>query len=286
MMKRMIEIGNSVNEVLRNNNKHKHLFLNNTELEFLKVLCDIFEPFFKITNKLSFEKYPSCNIVIYSIFSFKKKYEPKPNDNKTISLIKSIVLESLNHYVETYKLLENKTLVLSTFLTPNRKRFAIVENLTQKQRFTDMSIQVLTDLVRSSNFKLPTENENEPTRLDDSLDDNTYLPRPAEEGEVINSLMNQIEAYMMDNTNEKNSLLYWKSHKADMPYLSEASTHILAVPGSTTPSERLFSSAKNQVFDRRNKISPENVEALMFLSENEPSFEWDWEENDTDSAKE
>ena len=56
--------------------------------------------------------------------------------------------------------------------------------------------------------------------------------------------------------------------------------NLLLIPGSTTPSERLFSKCKFQVFDRRNRISPENLEALMFLCENknEVIHEWDWSE--------
>ena len=40
-------------------------------------------------------------------------------------------------------------------------------------------------------------------------------------------------------------------------------------PGSTTASEREFPDAGEQIWNRRNGISPETVEAVMFLHENQ-----------------
>jgi hypothetical protein len=42
-----------------------------------------------------------------------------------------------------------------------------------------------------------------------------------------------------------------------------------ALPAMSTASERLFSSAGYQVWDRRKKISPEKVNQVNFIVENE-----------------
>ena len=42
-----------------------------------------------------------------------------------------------------------------------------------------------------------------------------------------------------------------------------------AVPATSTPSERLFSATDYQIWDRRNRLDPQKVEAIMFIYENE-----------------
>ena len=86
----------------------------------------------------------------------------------------------------------------------------------------------------------------------------------------INSkaLMKEIKAY----NNEKqvsDCIEFWKKNSAKYPILYEFFLVYGGAAASSSPSERLFSSIGYQVWDRRNKISPERVEYVMFLYENE-----------------
>jgi hAT family C-terminal dimerisation region len=49
------------------------------------------------------------------------------------------------------------------------------------------------------------------------------------------------------------------------PTLFRLAMDILPIQGSSVPCERVFSSAKETMTDRRNKISPELMEALQLL---------------------
>lgn len=276
----MLEEIENVNEVLYNNIKHKHLCLKLSEKNLLISLKDALKPFFDLTKKVSGEKYPSCNIVFYSIFSLRKKYAPNNSDTSNITkFLKSTLLESIEFYVREYKLLENKTLILANFITPNRKKFAIIENPSERHNFIRIAKETICELVRSHDgFPIVSQTSSE--NLNDSFDDNNYLPNPLNQNQHSEILKKEIETYELDSNTEKNSLLYWNNHKNDLPNLSNLSSKILAIPASTTPSERLFSKCKFQIFDRRNRISPENVESLMFLCENKNHVieEWDWED--------
>ena len=42
----------------------------------------------------------------------------------------------------------------------------------------------------------------------------------------------------------------------------------MAIPATSVPSERLFSHAGYNVWDRRNRISDQNVEKMMMIYEN------------------
>lgn len=54
-------------------------------------------------------------------------------------------------------------------------------------------------------------------------------------------------------------------HSKEYPTLSRMARDILAVPASSTDSERAFSQAKLFETDRRNRLSASSLEALMVL---------------------
>lgn len=65
-----------------------------------------------------------------------------------------------------------------------------------------------------------------------------------------------------------NVLHWWNKNKENFPMLAQLSKFILAIPASSAPSERLFSSAGNTVTDKRNRISPEVLNGVLFLKSN------------------
>ena len=58
-------------------------------------------------------------------------------------------------------------------------------------------------------------------------------------------------------------------YKHTFPYLS---LMVQGVVATSVPSERLFSCAGNIVTSKRSALDPENVEKLVFLHDNLPSF--------------
>jgi hypothetical protein len=50
---------------------------------------------------------------------------------------------------------------------------------------------------------------------------------------------------------------------------------ILAIPATSAPSERVFSSAANIVDKKRVRLKPENIDLLVFLRGNKDFVDWD-----------
>ena len=69
-------------------------------------------------------------------------------------------------------------------------------------------------------------------------------------------------------------LNFWKTHQTKYPQLFKLFKILYTIPATSTPSERLFSDAGYQVWDRRNKISPERVEQVMFIFENDKNLQF------------
>ena len=56
--------------------------------------------------------------------------------------------------------------------------------------------------------------------------------------------------------------------KRRFPNLKILALKYLAVPGSSVPSERLFSKAGELVSERRNRLKPKNIDMMLFLNKN------------------
>ena len=66
---------------------------------------------------------------------------------------------------------------------------------------------------------------------------------------------------------------YWDANAKKFPVIFEIFKMYHSIPAMSVPSERVFSGAEHQVWDRRNKISPEKVDHVMFIYENLESIE-------------
>ncbi|XP_074518369.1 E3 SUMO-protein ligase ZBED1-like [Halichoeres trimaculatus] len=67
-----------------------------------------------------------------------------------------------------------------------------------------------------------------------------------------------------------NVLEWWKSHQTELPLLANLAKTYLCIPGTSVPSERVFSTAGDIVRSERSVLSPEHVDQLVFLKKNLP----------------
>ncbi|XP_065109329.1 zinc finger BED domain-containing protein 4-like [Paramisgurnus dabryanus] len=84
----------------------------------------------------------------------------------------------------------------------------------------------------------------------------------------------EIHTYLIEPTIQRsdNALLYWKVNKLRFPCLAATATKFLSAPSTSVESERLFSSASIIIDERRNSLSAEKAEMLIFLKKNLPTM--------------
>ena len=79
----------------------------------------------------------------------------------------------------------------------------------------------------------------------------------------------EFELYCTDDDpsgNEiKDVLAWWKGKSKKYPNLSRMARDYLAIPATSTSSERLFSSGKQMISDARNSLSPSTIQACQCL---------------------
>ena len=82
--------------------------------------------------------------------------------------------------------------------------------------------------------------------------------------------INEVDEYMKlsEISLKKDPLAWWDLHSKKFPILSKLARIFLAIPATSTPSERLFSDAGNLMSFKRMRISPELFNRMMFLKRN------------------
>ncbi|CAG8507341.1 9644_t:CDS:1, partial [Rhizophagus irregularis] len=69
-------------------------------------------------------------------------------------------------------------------------------------------------------------------------------------------------------------LTWWKTNKTRFLVLSKLARKYLAIPATSTLSEKLFSEAGNVMTIKRTQLAPNMLENLVFCKKNELAFGW------------
>ncbi len=88
--------------------------------------------------------------------------------------------------------------------------------------------------------------------------------------QLLASVRLEVEKYISSEMihSERNPLIWWKEYQKDYKYLNILAKVFLSSPPSSVESERLFSFGGLVYTPKRNRLSPNNGEQLMFLNYN------------------
>ena len=67
---------------------------------------------------------------------------------------------------------------------------------------------------------------------------------------------------------DRDVLGWWREHHVTYPKLGVLARGILAIPASSSSSERNFSAAGRTIQQRRTSLKPSTVDAILFLHNN------------------
>jgi hypothetical protein len=96
--------------------------------------------------------------------------------------------------------------------------------------------------------------------------------------------MQQFEHFRKEKkvAEEECPFTWWKKHDGKYPALSSVAKQVLAVPATSTTSERVFSTAGNICSKLRASLAPHNVDMLTFLAKNREIYANGEEDEDID----
>ena len=101
---------------------------------------------------------------------------------------------------------------------------------------------------------------------DEILEGSVVESRPVSPSAAIT----QVEAYLAEQTipRSENPLHNWRAHATQRPALADTATKFLCAPCTSVDSERLFSAVSNVLGEKRNRLSVEMVQMLVFIKKN------------------
>ena len=81
------------------------------------------------------------------------------------------------------------------------------------------------------------------------------------------SIDNELILLRLDSTNIELKK-FWLIRKSNYPCLFKVFRYLMCLPATSVPSERLFSSCSDQIWAKRNRLSAESFEKIMFIYKN------------------
>lgn len=249
------------------------------EFTILEEYIDTMKPVVEITEAIGGEKWVTISTVRPLLHKLLEDYlKCKHLDSKLKKDMKTAMADNLaGRYVQSALMFLN----VSTFLDP---RFKLPSFLTEEEKQPLLEF-IEAEVIESIDNTLVTVKK----ETEDTEKEGTAPPRKKLRGErqllhligdvckpsttdtdTSQRAKSEMRRYMDEEPCEISPLIWWKENEGRYPALSKMARKYLALPATSTPSERAFSIAGSIVNKKRACLLPENVNMLVFLYENLP----------------
>lgn len=307
MLKRTLEIKESLHLYLASDNASSLPYFNPNEWNIMQKCINVLAPFEHLTRKLS-ESSASISDVIPMIKILRSFCEDKNDDSDCgILSMKETLRTELNRRFNALETVQAYT--VATYLDPRYKGkvFTNDEIVEQTKEVIIKLCTVLCDEKTDAQLQrmigvdqtqgpvreaLAAKGRNEESlSFQDRLkalinagykeqdSEDAGLARFQKKAKKEISIKNMIEDYNLQNNIEidEDPLKWWNENKNQYSLLSEIAQSYLACPPTSVPSEQLFSGAGLIYTPQRNRLKGENAEKLLFLKYNLPFVNFEYE---------
>jgi len=214
---------------------------------------------------LSFESTPTLGDAIPAYEAMANAWKKYQTANPLLAPIVEAGLEKLGGYRDRAEVVPAYTLAM--LVNPAEKlTWYYDNNMPHKaQKAKELFIQELKVYRTASPLAHPAQAVNPPTpnrrdRAHNILGMGRRHVQPVER-----SVETEVELYLADSSAASTSLLYWQENSARYPTIFKLAMDILPIQSSAVPCKRVFSSAKETMTARRNRIGPELMTSLQIL---------------------
>ena len=272
---------------------------NGEEQGVVQDILAVLKPMNRATIFVSSEKQPTASRKLPTLAKLRMEMTISETDSALAKEMKQKILDNLNKRYSDQSissfLLKQVTWIQDISINNLAKEGAV---LFTKQAIRDMCIKVAEHQATSKEEVAPfpslpaaaagssavvvkqessTESYEPPLKkhkvefgdYDDWLNDVIYLGTEQQKCEKSKTeLINkELDSHDTEAQIKGDPLEWWKSREASMPILAEVARAVLHVPGSSVPSERVFSKS-GQLLNKRRASLSKNVDMLIFLNKN------------------
>jgi len=236
------------------------LLLSANEWDTIQEISGVLKDITKVTTYMCAEKCVSVS-EIYPIVCglLKSCLVVKQDDSGLIKKVKgSVASELTRRYNPTHVEVAATTPVLASLLDPRYKRLTFLTK--EQQKHAEDSLESLLDELplRMASDEATTPSKQQRHTLD--FLNFTSPEKPTDDCER--------KAYLNEKPVSGDPLSWWKENESKYPRISKLARRYLAVPATSVPSERIFSSAGLLVNKLRNRLCPDIVDNIIFLNKN------------------
>ncbi|XP_008189493.1 zinc finger BED domain-containing protein 1-like [Acyrthosiphon pisum] len=253
-------------------------FISSVEFKNMKDLLKLLEPFKIVTEVLGGENYTTASIAHRLIKSLLNTLKVSEIDTHFLTTVKKLILDDLKYRREMMGLILAKSSALDPrfrelkFLSEEEK-VTVWKQLENelKELITDPEIENEEELISESILENEEHFEtHSPPRKklrslmidsdDDDEDDYSITQSPT---------MKQLEEYKnlkIKVPYDQDPLNWWKENESKYSAVSLLAKKYLSIVATSVPCERLFSEAGTIISKKRNRLSPERLNQLLFLN--------------------
>ena len=232
------------------------------EKQYLSQSLILLKPFLPATEEISGEKYVSVSMII-PLYRMLLKATTTGPDIALKEILKSELLRRFAHVEQRY------TMAVSTLLDSRFKKLAFADTSAVDNAARRLTAEVQTLITNkfiasTSNNEEAAETEVEKDTLWASFD--TKVTQASSHRTDGTDAFLEIKRYFETKVIERKSdpLLWWRSNGGQFPHVMEVAQKYLAIPGSTVPSERLFSKAGELVSQQRSCLKHKTIDMIFF----------------------
>lgn len=277
---------------------NQHLCPDVNQTKHLQDLQELLEPFERATKIMSSEKKPTASMILPTLRRFLEgDCHVRADDSTLIRKAKEAISTDLKKRYTTER--EQDLLYTTTVLDPRFKNLVWVEDhlrekiyssvkqlclaLAQAQVRPNPPLPVKVELSENQPAlpqvpQLPASPSTSPQHKKVQIEEEDFFDVifiKAEKGPQVMSPSEAVEVeferYLAEppiSSSSGDPFAWWQGRKGAFPILHELCLRYLQIPGTSVPSERVFSTAGHILNKKRASLNSENADMLIFLSHN------------------
>lgn len=272
MLQRAILLQEAYNQVCSMDRDLMAHVLTERDWEFAQSLCNLLAPFANLTTKLSTDRsYASIPIVISGfnkLIDTLEQYRRSLNNQRKFSDICKAVLKAKFKLQEYYARTDLTPIyAVGTALDPRRK-FGWWRHQQWEDRYQQQAQDFVRDVWREEyEVNIPTQPLASPGPYASCEDDDEFFTDLEKQQEPLGS---ELEQYIEDRghvnlVNPYDVFPFWRMHHDRWPTLTQMARAYLAIPATSTSSERAFSQARLVLPHTRNRLNAGTIKTLLEL---------------------
>jgi hypothetical protein len=288
LLDRVVDHNTSITKVLlaAKNTRHRYLVLVDSDLCLLEKLIRILKPLRAFSDTLCGEEYVTASCVLPVLQKIKQLLSPEPNDTVALQEVKECIVNALVVRYEDRSTVHD-LLLICTFMDPRFKVHRAFTAEHQRSMRVLVRRQVMAEVEVIGSLGGDSQSSGQPVGqatatkkskigglgsifADDDMETITTLSSDEKVDAEMEMYASTPRLAISDNNSD--CLAWWRHNKDVYPLLAVVARKFLCVPGSSVPSERVFSTSGQVMTSIRSALKPDKAEMQVFLAKNKAYF--------------